>query len=223
MSIHSYINTFHTAEDAFDYFYNKINSEGTQRANGTKRLRNIGFYILKPEDNHIETPFRNWNDKYAKREFDWYLSQNRSVEELKKFAPIWDIMHNGDNIVNSNYGWQWNRNNQIEKCISQLQHDSTTRHAWLSIFDGKEKKDYRHDTPCTLNIGFEVSDCGEKLDMTVLMRSNDLWFGFCNDQYCFSEMHKLVAKEMKLKTGTYFHYAADLHLYNDFLNRNETN
>ena len=29
--------------------------------------------------------------------------------------------------------------------------------------------------------------------MCVVMRSNDLWFGFCNDQYCFSKLQELVA------------------------------
>lgn len=43
--------------------------------------------------------------------------------------------------------------------------------------------------------------------------SNDIYFGFCNDQYCFSKLQKMVAKEVGLKIGTYYHFAVNLHLY----------
>jgi thymidylate synthase len=45
------------------------------------------------------------------------------------------------------------------------------------------------------------------------MRSNDIWFGFCNDQYCFSKIHELVCLETGLDIGEYYHYAANMHLY----------
>ena len=51
--------------------------------------------------------------------------------------------------------------------------------------------------------------------MAALMRSNDLWYGFCNDQYCFSMLQKLVADRLDIKVGEYYHYAHNLHLYND--------
>jgi thymidylate synthase len=55
--------------------------------------------------------------------------------------------------------------------------------------------------------------------MTVLMRSNDLWYGFCNDQYCFSRLQQMVSNELNIEIGTYYHFAQNLHLYNDFLNK----
>jgi thymidylate synthase len=50
-----------------------------------------------------------------------------------------------------------------------------------------------------------------------MMRSNDIWYGFCNDQYCFSMLQKLVADELSIEIGTYFHFANNLHIYNDKL------
>ena len=55
----------------------------------------------------------------------------------------------------------------------------------------------------------------DMLNMCVTMRSNDLWYGFCNDQYCFSMIQKLVADELNIEVGEYYHYAHNLHLYND--------
>jgi thymidylate synthase len=212
------IGYFKTAQKAFEHLYYMINDLEVS-SNGTKKLKNVGFYIEDPKDNCIDTPYRKWNKTYAKRELDWYLSKNRSVEELKKFAPIWDKMHNGDNIVNSNYGFLWNQNGQLKKVIQQLKDSSNTRQAWISIFDGKKKKDYQYDTPCTLNLGFTIDN--GKLCMTVLMRSNDLWYGFCNDQFCFSYLQGYIAKELKLEVGWYYHFAADLHLYEAHFNKNK--
>ena len=128
-------------------------------------------------------------------------------------------MHNGDNIVNSNYGWQWGRNNQLEKTIEQLKKNRHTRQAWISIFDGKEKDQYEFDTPCTLSVGFSVHPLSPTyLDMTVIMRSCDLVFGFCNDQYCFSKLQELVAEQLNLKVGHYYHFAHDLHIYDYHFN-----
>lgn len=211
---------FKNAQDAFEHLYDEIMQYGVYcPQQKTKSLYNIGFTIVDPNNNSIDTEWRHWSKKYAEREWNWYLSQNRSVEEIKKYAPIWDKMHNGDNIVNSNYGWQWSRNNQLDKCIEQLKKDKFTRQAYISIFDGKEKDEYTYDTPCTLSIGFYVLPLlYDTLNMTVTMRSNDLIYGFCNDQYCFSKLLSLVATELNLKVGNYFHFAQNLHIYEQHFN-----
>lgn len=211
---------YKNANEAFEELYNCISMYGLFNANqGTKAVLNAGFYIDNPVDRDITTKWRKWSKTYAEREWNWYLSQNRSVEEIKKFAPTWDKMHGGDNIVNSNYGWQWGRENQLDKCIEQLKKDASTRQAWFSIFDGKEKDQYTYDTPCTLAIGFYTDLVNsELLNMTVTMRSNDLIFGFCNDQYCFSKLQEQVANELNMQVGTYFHFAQNLHIYSKHFN-----
>lgn len=209
--------SYKNATEAFEALYTEINYSGERSENGTRRILNVGFYIQNPLDNRIKSPFRKWNIGYAIREFEWYLSRNRSVSELKKFAPIWDKMHGGDNIVNSNYGYLWNENNQLHKTIQKLFEDPNTRQAWITLFDGKNKDQYEYDTPCTLNIGFSIEK--EKLNMTILMRSNDLWYGFCNDQFCFSSLQEVVAGMLDLEVGWYYHYAADMHLYADQFNK----
>ena len=202
---------YENATEAFEALFNEIVLNGHKTNIGTKALYNVGFYIMRPQARVITTPWRKFSQKYAEREWAWYLSKNRSVEEIKKYAPIWDKMHGGDNIVNSNYGWQWNRNDQLAKCIEQLRKDKDTRQAWFSIFDGKEKADYRFDTPCTLAVGFHIIN--GVLEMCVNMRSNDLYYGFCNDQYCFSKLQEHVAEALNIPVGPYYHFAHDMHVY----------
>lgn len=207
---------YRNATEAFEDLYEAITIFGEKTEVGTKALYNVGIYITDPEKRLITTEWRKFSQKYAEREFAWYLSGDRSVAEIKKYAPLWDTMHGGDNLVNSNYGWQWCRCSQLAKCIEQLRTNKTTRQAWLTIFDGKEKDQYKYDTPCTLSVGFDIHN--NALDMTVLMRSNDLIYGFCNDQYCWTKLQKMVADELGLPIGIYYHYAHNLHIYEKHYN-----
>ena len=95
--------------------------------------------------------------------------------------------------------------------------DENTRQAAISIYDGKEIHSYDNDTPCTYAVQFTIMPKTRKLNMAVVMRSNDLWFGFCNDQYCFASLQMLVAYQLGIDVGEYYHYAHNLHLYNNKL------
>jgi thymidylate synthase len=101
--------------------------------------------------------------------------------------------------------------------IRLLEDNPKTRQAAISIYDAKEWKDYEHDTPCTYAVQFTI--IGQKLNMCVTMRSNDLWYGFCNDQYCFSKLQELVAAETGLLIGSYYHFAHNLHLYDNIIEK----
>lgn len=205
---------FENAQEAFESLFKDINKYGTPRGN-TRTLFNIGFYIKNPLDNNIKTNFRKFSLKYAKREWDWYLSGNPNAEEISKFAPIWKNHMDGFGEVRSNYGWQWRRKDQLVKVLKKLDKDNLTRHGVISIYDGKEIDTYDYDTPCTNSIHFQIED--GKLCMTVNMRSNDLWFGFCNDQYCFSKLQELVAESLELEVGWYYHFSSNMHLYEQHL------
>lgn len=207
---------FKNASDAFDYFYIKIKDQGVD-FDGTKALFNVGFYIENPMNNSIKSSFRKWSKDYADAEWKWYLSGDRNIEKLGKLygkvPEIWKRMADKNGDVNSNYGWQWKRNQQLYSVLMQLKENPNTRKAAISIYDGKEISDYENDTPCTYAVQFTILN--NKLNMSVYMRSNDLWYGFCNDQYQFSMLQKLAADELSLQPGWYYHHAHNMHLYED--------
>jgi len=207
-------NSFLNANEAYEYFLDKIILEGIEFDN-TKALFNVGFEIQHPMWNTIYNEERKWNPKYAAREWEWYLSGDPSGVEISKYAPMWKNMMDEDGNVRSNYGWQWKRNNQLSKIVDLIRDNPNTRKATISIYDGKEIDTYSNDTPCTYAVQFTILD--GKLNMAVLMRSNDLWYGFCNDQYCFSMLQQMIADFLSIEVGTYYHFAHNLHLYNDKL------
>ena len=209
---------FKTASEAFDYFYIKIKDKGVDFDN-TKALFNIGFYIHNPSDKQIKAGYRKWNLDYAEAEWQWYLSGDPNISKLGdlygKVPEIWKHMADPKGNVRSNYGWQWQRGNQLKHIVSKLKINKNSRQATISIYDGKEINTYMFDTPCTYAIQFTV--ISNKLCMSVYMRSNDLWYGFCNDQYQFASLQKIIADELSIQVGWYYHHAHNLHLYNDKL------
>ena len=207
---------FETANEAYEYLQDAIIQHGTDFGD-TKALFNVGFYILNPSDNVITNKERKWNIEYARAEWQWYLTGDRNITKLGKIygkiPPIWIKMADDEGNVNSNYGYQWQRKRQLDAVVRKLKMDKDTRQACISIYDGKEMYKYNNDTPCTYAVQFTIVN--NKLDMCVTMRSNDLWYGFCIDQYCFSMLQQLVASRLDLPVGVYYHFAHNMHLYNN--------
>ncbi len=207
---------YNTSNEAFEDLYNFISNNGIIY-NNTLSIFNHGFYIKNPLNNIITCDFRKWNKEYAEFEWKWYLSGDPSGVEISKKAKIWSKCLDKNGCVNSNYGYQWNRGNQYEYIINELKNNKYSRRASISIYDAKDRHNFENDTPCTYAINFCILH--NKLNMSVLMRSNDLWYGFCNDQYCFSRLQEKVSNELNIEIGTYYHFANNLHIYNNFLNK----
>ena len=207
---------FRNANEAYEYVHDRILQDGIEFGD-TKALFNVGFYITDPRDNKIINKERNWKEDYAEAEWKWYLSGDRNIVELGeiygKIPQIWHRMADVNGNVNSNYGWQWKRNQQLDYVVGLLRTEPNTRQACISIYDAKEWESYKHDTPCTYAVQFTMVH--GRLDMCVTMRSNDLWYGFCNDQYCFSRLQALVAFKLNVEPGVYYHFAHNMHLYNN--------
>ena len=161
-------NRFRNAHQAFEYFYQIIEAHG-QDFDNTKALFNVGFTLEKPYERSIDSSWREWNPEYAFAEWEWYLSGDPNTKALGKLygkiPQIWRNMEDEKGRVNSNYGYQWDREYQLDKVVQQLKDNPNTRQAAISIYDGKEINKYRNDTPCTYAVQFTVIN--NRLNMCV--------------------------------------------------------
>ena len=190
------------------YAFNHIHVYGF-RVENTLAVHGVAFEIIDPLSNTITA--RKWSKHYAQSEWLWYLSENPSIKEISKLAKIWADIADKNGNVNSNYGYQWARTRQLNRVLSQLITNPNTRRASISIYDGKETHLYEKDTPCTYAIGFNIIK--NRLTMYISMRSCDLIYGFCNDQYCFSMLHQLVANCLNIPIGSCNWSIQSLHIY----------
>lgn len=101
---------------------------------------------------------------------------------------------------------------QVHAAVRELSENPDTRRAVITMWDPKLDTNGGHmDHPCTIGLGFRARD--GRLNMSVVMRSNDAWLGMPYDFVQFSTLHVTVAALLGLETGTYTHHAHSLHLY----------
>ena len=209
---------FINANHAFESLYKTIMLWGEDFA-GTKALFNVSFSLLNPVAKVITTSERKFKEDYALYEYDWYKSGNRDASEISEKAKIWkNMMIPGTTDVVSNYGFFWNYNNQLDRAIEELKNNPQSRRAMVVHYHLDELDNHQYDTPCNLVLHFNLRK--GKLDMTVLGRSLDWWYGFGNDQYCFSKLMEEVAGRLEVEVGAMHWHVINVHLYERHWNKN---
>jgi hypothetical protein len=101
---------------------------------------------------------------------------------------------------------------QYEHLVKRLYDDETTRQAVLSIWRPHDlMRQGSKDYPCTLVLGFAIRR--GQLNLSVVMRSNDVNWGFKNDIFQFTQLQCSIANILGIEAGTYRHTAFSMHLY----------
>lgn len=101
---------------------------------------------------------------------------------------------------------------QVAHVITKLKRDVDSRQAvitlWDPFFDNQPNK---RDYPCTVMMHFAIIDA--RLEMTVTMRSQDVWWGTPYDWFQFTQLQHTVARLLHVHPGTYRHITLSTHLY----------
>mgnify|MGYP001089553141 CR=1 FL=1 len=225
-----YAKSFRNMADAFVQVYKDLHEIGHENED-TKRITGALIEIDSPMDWSNMPEWRNWRRSYVDLEWAWYQEATQDPAMVMDVAKIWRKMRDENGLVNSNYGFQVKRNEQWNKCargiVDAIMTGKGTRKNVVSIYDGKERDGYDFDTPCTISFSFVISEHG-LIDIHTHMRSNDIWFGFCNDIPAFAlfqqkmvdSVNEILLDELpddffKVCTapGRLVHFVDDLHVY----------
>jgi thymidylate synthase len=209
----------------FNQLYNKYLSEDFyQDRTGQKYIELIGTnFELDPMQPILEFNGRKTPLKYAKAEIEWYNSQSLSVEYIKQYAKLWDIISDEDGMIHSNYGWciySDENYNQYECAIRELIQNKDTRRAAMIYTRPSIQVEYNrkgmNDFICTYSTNHLIRN--NILYYTVNMRSNDSIWGFFSDFYWHCHVYQKMYNELletypDLKTGSLIWMADSFHLY----------
>ena len=196
--------------------------ETSPRGEKVKEIINYSIVIDDPRNRVITFPERKTSMKYLFGEFIWYLSGSPNVQDINLYSKFWEAIAKEDGTVNSNYGTrifghsklypynQWNKAKEL------LQKDKDSRQAIIRINHAEDYTYANKDVPCTLTLQFFIRN--NALHLVVNMRSNDIWRGYCNDQFQFTMLQELMMLELRefypeLQLGKYYHNAASMHIY----------
>lgn len=183
------------------------------------------FTIMNPTAEPIVTLDEERNKvirDYTLKEMALYDSMSNRLEDFEKASAFWRKIANEDGTVNSAYGyliwknkscggmtpWEWAKQSLIT--------DKDTRQAILRFSLPEHSIVGVKDFPCTLFGNFLIRD--DKLNLTVTMRSNDLWLGLTFDLPWFCGLLDRMLEDIKsaypsVTKGTYTHIAHSAHIY----------
>lgn len=101
---------------------------------------------------------------------------------------------------------------QYDVLIERLKNDPDSRQAVATIWNPQyDLQHSKRDYPCTILHQFRIRD--NKLNMSVYMRSNDVWLGAAYDFFQFTRVQIAMAWVLGIAPGTYAHHVGSLHIY----------
>lgn len=168
--------------------------------------------VEDPTRNIVTSKIRNMPMRYAVGELAWYLSGSNKVKDIAQYAKKWAEISDDGETNNSAYGYRIFHKfgfDQWEFVKELIKRDPNTRQAVIHIKDASNAP--TKDTPCTVYLQFFLRD--NKLNLSVHMRSNDIWMGVPYDMFSFCFLQVKMAMELGVEVGTYTHYAGSLHMY----------
>jgi thymidylate synthase len=103
-------------------------------------------------------------------------------------------------------------NGQYHAVIERLKNDPDSRQAVVTIWNPQYDLQWnKRDYPCTILHQFRIRD--NKLNMSVYMRSNDVWLGAAYDFFQFTRVQIAMASVLGIEPGKYAHHVGSLHIY----------
>ena len=169
----------------------------------------------RPQERVLFWGERDANPIFHVMESIWMLAGRRDVAFLEQFnSKIGQYSDDGE-VFNAPYGYRWRDHfgyDQLPDIIRLLKKDHTTRQAVLQIWEPDDLFKTTKDKACNTQAFFEIRQ--GVLNMTVLNRSNDLWYGcYGANVVHFSFLMEFIASAVGVPMGVYRQFSHNLHLY----------
>jgi thymidylate synthase len=103
--------------------------------------------------------------------------------------------------------------NQFTAAAEVLRSDPTSRRAVVQVLTPADLYHKPLDTPCTIALQFLIRDGA--LELVTIMRSQSAVMVMPYDLFLFSMIQEMLACELSLSTGNYYHVAGSFHYYDE--------
>lgn len=175
----------------------------------TKELLNPTIVISDPRQRLFYSEHRSYSLIYGIVEAYMLFNKTNHVATFAEYNK--NILNYSDDGSHINSAYGYHIAEYIPLIVQRLKYDLGSRQAALNIYSTRYGLMETKDVPCTLNLHFLVRE--NKLNLTVYMRSNDLFWGFQYDVFMFTSLQEVVANELGLELGYYTHCPTSLHVY----------
>jgi hypothetical protein len=177
----------------------------------------------KPTERVLFNPKRDANPIFHLMESIWMLAGRNDVAFVSQFNKNMVNFSDDGEVFNAAYGHRWRRHfgfDQLEAVIKMLTHDPESRQAIVQMWDAADLMKNTKDKCCNMQVIFDLRD--GSLNMTVLNRSNDIWWGaYGANAVHFSMLQEFIASALKRPVGVYRQVSHNLHLYTKLYDASE--
>ncbi|RDU22243.1 thymidylate synthase [Anaerosacchariphilus polymeriproducens] len=192
--------------------------ENSPRGYKSRERLNCTIEIENPIERVCYLPARKENIIFNFAEAIWYLSGSNSLEFIDYYASnMKKYSADGKTLKGTAYGpkiftFGSNAINQWNRLIDIFKEDPDTKRGFVQIFDANEDLHLTNiDVSCTIGLQFfqrknALYTCG-------YMRANDAYRGIVSDVFSFTFIQEMLATQMGLKVGRYYHNIATTHVY----------
>lgn len=220
---------FQSLDEMQQWAFSQLLSEGVHvspRRLLTRELPPVHLVLLNPRRRILTSAIRRWSLPLALGEFCWHLSGSNEVAPIQYYSSRWqEFADDEGKIKGSCYGFQIfrpiNGRSQWDEIKNLLRYDPSTRRAVLTMSQRLTDGDIlAKDVACASSLQFLLRN--GQLDAVLHMRSNDAFWGLPYDVFLFTMLQELLAAQLNVKLGTYYHSVASLHLYERHIDAAET-
>ncbi len=184
----------------------------------TKALPGIHFSHDIEKDGFPILTLRKIPVKMFVAEQIWFISGARKPEDfLREYTKIWDIFTNPNDVVTVAYGYRWRKHfgrDQLKLLIDLLKKEPSSRHGVVMAWDPSEdglSLFKKANVPCPFS--FVVNIIGGRLNLHLMVRSNDMYLGVPADVAGFALLQTILAQKLKVRVGIYSHSISNAHIY----------
>ncbi len=158
---------------------------------------------------------RDANPVFHCLESIWMLAGRRDVEFVKRFNSRIGQYSDDGKVFNAAYGHRMRKHfgrDQLDEVIRLLRREPGARQAVVQLWDSADISKRTLDRACNMQLIFGIFNV--RLNLTVINRSNDAWFGYAGANIVhFTMIQEFVASAVGARLGEYRTFSNNLHLY----------
>lgn len=195
----------------------------------TKALPGV-TYELEPAKGFPLLTVRKMFPKFFCAEMVWFIAGHKHAGFLQQFTKGWDEFLEPDGTVETAYGYRWRHHfgrDQLVDLVEHLREEPTSRQGVVLMWDPASdglRAPKKKNVPCPFC--WTANVIGGKLNLHLVIRSNDMVLGNPNDVADFALLQAILAQELGLGIGKLTISISHAHIYenqfdavNDILSR----
>jgi thymidylate synthase len=197
----------------------RVQTAGKCRAPRGQQTYDLGFTVIELVNTEHALPLgvgRKLSTRIAAVEAAQLIAGVSTPQLVLDIAPQFSKYANEDTDGKPTFHGAYGQRIgfQVLVQVEKLKKDPNTRQAVITLWDPwLDNLPSKFDYPCTNLIQLSIHD--GRLEMNVVMRSNDVWLGLPYDIFQFTQLQRTIARALGCRVELYRHTAMSLHLYEE--------